>query len=123
MKVLLSIKPQFANKIFEGEKKFEFRRTLFKNPEVNKVVVYSSSPVQKVIGEFEISIILSEEVNSLWEKTKEFSGIDKKFYLNYFKGKSTAHAIGIKKATLYDTAYNIKEKYGVSPPQSFLYLK
>ena len=123
MKILLSIKPIFANKIFDGEKKFEFRRTLFKNRNVNKVVVYASSPVQKVIGEFEIATILSEEVNSLWEKTKEFSGIEKSFYLDYFKGKSTAHAIGIKKAKLYKEAYDLGEKYGVHPPQSFLYLK
>ena len=28
MKILLSIKPQFVEKIKKGEKKFEFRRTL-----------------------------------------------------------------------------------------------
>lgn len=30
MKVLLSIKPEFANKIFEGTKRFEFRKSIFK---------------------------------------------------------------------------------------------
>lgn len=30
MKVLLSIKPEFVEKIFAGEKKFEYRRTIFK---------------------------------------------------------------------------------------------
>ena len=29
MKVVLSIKPQFANKIFDGTKKFEFRKAIF----------------------------------------------------------------------------------------------
>ena len=50
MKVVLSIKPEFANKIFEGTKKYEFRRAIFKNPNIKKVVVYSSSPVKKIIG-------------------------------------------------------------------------
>ena len=32
MKILLLIKPQFADKIFDGSKGFEFRKSLFKNP-------------------------------------------------------------------------------------------
>jgi predicted transcriptional regulator len=32
-------------------KKYEFRKVVFKNPKVKTVVVYASSPVQKVIGE------------------------------------------------------------------------
>ena len=31
MKVLLSIKPEFAEKIFNGTKKYEFRKSIFKN--------------------------------------------------------------------------------------------
>ena len=54
MKVILSIKPEFANKIFNGTKKFEFRRTLFKNKEIKMIIVYASAPISKVIGEFEI---------------------------------------------------------------------
>ena len=46
MKVLLSIKPEFANKIFEGTKRFEFRKSIFKK-EVKTVVVYASSPLQQ----------------------------------------------------------------------------
>ena len=39
MKVVLSIKPQFANKIFDGTKKFEFRKAIFKNQIVlNRVI-------------------------------------------------------------------------------------
>ena len=52
MKVVLSIKPEFANKIFDGSKKFEFRKVIFKNEKIKTVIVYASSPVQKVIGGF-----------------------------------------------------------------------
>lgn len=51
---LLSIKPEFANKIFDGTKKFEFRKSIFKNKDVTTVVVYVSSTIEKIIGEFEI---------------------------------------------------------------------
>lgn len=69
MKVLLSIKPEFADKIFEGTKRFEFRRAIFKNTNVKKVVVYASSPVQKVIGEFEIDFIFKNRLEELWSET------------------------------------------------------
>ncbi len=61
MKVLLSIKPEFAFKIFNGTKKYEYRRTIFKKCEVTIVLVYATYPIQKVIGEFEIGEILHED--------------------------------------------------------------
>ena len=47
MNVLLSIKPEFAFKIFDGTKKYEFRKSIFKKPGVKKVIVYASSPTGK----------------------------------------------------------------------------
>ena len=70
MRVLLSIKPEYAFKIFDGTKRFEFRKVIFKNPDVKTVVVYASSPVQQVIGEFEIENIFSYEPDALWEMQK-----------------------------------------------------
>lgn len=69
MKVLLSIKPEFASKIFNGTKKYEFRKSIFKR-DVDKVVVYASSPVQRVIGEFTIADIICNDIESLWQLTK-----------------------------------------------------
>ncbi|NJK95928.1 MAG: ASCH domain-containing protein [Bacteroidales bacterium] len=122
MKVLLSIKPEFADKIFAGIKKYEFRRSLFKNPNIKTVVVYSSSPVQKVIGEFDIESILSGEPTDLWNATKEFAGINKKYFFDYFKSKEKGYAIKIKETRVYDEALCIKEHYNATPPQSFMYI-
>ena len=52
MRVLLSIKPEFVSSIFKGEKRFEYRRTIFKSP-VERVVIYETSPTKKIVGEFE----------------------------------------------------------------------
>ena len=54
MKILLSIKPEFVEKIISGEKKFEFRKSLPKRDGITTVVVYSTMPVGKVIGEFKV---------------------------------------------------------------------
>ncbi|MCD2421248.1 hypothetical protein LQ567_00635 [Niabella pedocola] len=122
MKVLLSIKPEFANKIFEGTKLFEFRRSIFKNTNVKKVVVYASSPVQKVIGEFEIDFILKSKLEELWNETQEFSGITREYFFQYFSNKEEGFAIKIKNQRKYKHPKSLKDDYNLLPPQSFLYL-
>ena len=123
MEVILSIKPEYANKIFNGSKKFEFRRSIFKNKEVTKIIVYASSPVSKIIGEFEIEKILYEDLKSLWKLTKDFSGISEKYYYDYFIGKEKGYALEVKKVKLYKEVLCIKETFGINPPQSFAYVK
>jgi len=122
MKVLLSIKPEFAFKIFEGKKKFEFRKVIFKNPNVKTVVVYASSPVQRVIGEFEIDNILSSDPTEIWRLTKKYSGISEDFFNEYFADREIAHAIKIKNTKKYKQPLHLKDNFNVVPPQSYLYL-
>ena len=122
MKVLLSIKPEFAEKILSGDKKYEFRRTLFKNTSISKVVIYASSPIQKVIGEFDIETLLSLHVDDLWKKTKKHSGIEEDFYYEYFNGKDIAHAIKVKSAKRYKKPKDLANYDIAYPPQSFMYL-
>lgn len=121
MKVLLSIKPEFANKIFEGTKRFEFRKSIFKK-EVKTVVVYASSPLQQVIGEFEIEQILYLDLDTLWELTRSESGISESFFYKYFEDKERGYAIEIKNVKKYEEPQNLKETYNLFPPQSFAYL-
>jgi len=122
MKVLLSIKPEFADKIFDGSKRFEFRRMVFKNTDVSKIVVYASAPVSRVVGEFEIEEIIQKELNELWEETKDYSGISRAYFDNYFTGKEKGFAISVRKPSRYKTPLNLKETFGMVPPQSFAYL-
>jgi predicted transcriptional regulator len=122
MRVLLSIKPEFAYKIFRGEKKYEFRRIIFKNKKVKRVIVYASSPVKKVIGEFEIETILSEEVSALWKKTQKYSGITEDYFYSYFREKEIGHAIKVKSFIEYEKPLCIKKDFRATPPQSFIYV-
>jgi predicted transcriptional regulator len=122
MRVLLSIKPEFAIKIFEGTKKFEFRKVIFKNPNVKTVIVYASSPVQQVIGEFEIDDIFSFNPEAIWELTKKYSGISEEYFYQYFADREIAHAIKIKNTKKYRIPLSIRDDFNVFPPQSFVYL-
>lgn len=120
--VLMSIKPEFAHKIFEGVKKFEFRKQVFKDASVKKVIVYSSSPEQKVIGEFEIEAVLSGSPNEIWKQTKKYSGISQEFYDEYFDGRDKAYAVKIAATKRYRKA-KILADYNIRlAPQSFVYV-
>ena len=115
MKVLLSIKPEFV-------KKFEYRKRLFKKA-VDTVVIYSTLPEGKVVGEFTIGDLLQDDKMRIWEQTKEFAGIDFKFYEQYFEGSSQACAIGIDKISVYNIPLTLEElQPGLKAPQSFCYI-
>lgn len=121
MKVVLSIKPEYAFKIFDGTKKFEFRKSIFKNELVKKIIVYASSPVQQVIGEFEIENIHNYDLETLWEMTQEHSGISEDFYYQYFADKEMGFAIEVKNAKKYRKPKCLREDFNLLPPQSFAY--
>ena len=123
MKVVLSIKPEFANKIFDGSKKFEFRKSIFKNKEVQSIIVYASSPVQKVIGEFEIGKIYHQDLETLWNTTKDYSGISKEYFDKYFVNKEKGFAIQVKKMKKYKKEKCLRKDFNLHPPQSFAYIK
>jgi predicted transcriptional regulator len=120
MKVVLSIKPEFANKIFDGTKLFEFRKRIF-NESIKSVLVYSSSPIQKVIGEFQIGEIIKHDLETLWDLTKEYSGISEDYFYEYFADKEHGYAIQIKKKTKFRIPKCLREDYNLTPPQSFAY--
>lgn len=122
MKVILSIKPYYAKKILNGEKTYELRRTIFKNPNIKKIIIYASSPISRIVGEFDIEDIIHEELAQLWKTTKESSGVDKDFFDSYFKEKKKGYAIKVKSSKKYKETFDIKERYGIVAPQSFSYV-
>lgn len=122
MKALLSIKPEFAEKIFSGEKGFEYRKAAFAQ-DVTCVIVYATAPVGRIIGEFEVANVWKDTPTSLWKKTKNSAGITAEFFFDYFKGREKAVAIEISKPKRYAKAINpYKGEKKFTPPQSFRYV-
>ena len=120
--ILLSIKPQFVEKILSGEKCFEFRKYI-PNKTVNKILIYSSYPVCAVVGEAEVLDTISAKPKLLWDMTKNQSGVDLEFFFKYFANKDKACAYKLGKITKYPIAKQLSD-FGVKcAPQSFVYIK
>lgn len=121
MKILLSIKPKFAEKIFSGEKIFEFRRKIWKRP-VDSMVIYVTAPVGKILGEAVLDRVHQGSPEDIWNQCCQGAGVDREYFFEYFKGRNKAFAIEIERAYMYPAPVNIMSKYGKRPPQSFLYV-
>jgi len=123
MKVILSIKPKYVERILSGKKKYEFRKVIFKEP-VDEVIIYASSPVKKFVATFKIGAIIKDEPSSLWIKCNGDSGIAKNEFFEYFKDQNYGFAIKIEKLIKFDQPIHPKKiDSDFIAPQSFKYFE
>lgn len=123
MKILLSIKPQYVEKIISGEKRYEFRKKEFKRKDIDTIVVYSSGNVKKLVGEIKFKRILSDIPYLIWRKTHAQSGMTEESFMRYYMNKEKAYAIVIDTFLPYKEPVEIEAKYpGVKAPQSYRYI-
>lgn len=120
-KMLLSINPEHVENIMNGEKVYEFRKTRCKE-NIDKIIIYSTSPVMKVVGEAEVTDIIVDVPNEVWNITAEHSGISKDFFDLYFYGKEKAVAYKLGKIIKFKKPRPLSY-YGLNfAPQSFVYI-
>ena len=122
MKILISIKPKFVKKIFEGTKIFELRRKIFLK-KINTVIIYESSPTKKIVGEFIIDKIISATPQKIYLDYGESLGISKNEYFKYFKNVDIAYAIKIKKVIKYEKELTLADFNLERAPQSYQYIE
>ncbi|MFL8710947.1 hypothetical protein Q3304_09275 [Clostridioides sp. GD02377] len=122
LNLIISIKPKYVKEILNNNKKFEYRKTIFKE-DVEKIYVYSTSPQKKIIGYFKYTKYLKDSPRVIWNKTKEFSGISKDEYDEYFNNRDIAYAIEISEFIKFDRGINPKEYIdNFIAPQSYKYI-
>src|SRR5690554_5522245 len=110
-KILLSIHPEFVNGIINGIKTYELRRKL-PSRKVDKIVIYSTSPVKKVLCEVDVEDIITDCVDKLWKIVGEYVGIDYDTYKKYFKELEYANAFKIGKIYKFEEPKSLSE-YGI----------
>ncbi|WP_045056246.1 ASCH domain-containing protein [Aliterella atlantica] len=125
--ILLSIKPEYANKIFDGMKVVELRRIRPKLEEGDLVIVYASSPKKALIGAFEVEKVVQKPLLELWKEVKEIAGISYKEFRSYYKGLSVGCGIYLNKTHHFSQPIELErlrqEWNNFQPPQSYRYLK
>lgn len=120
--ILISINPEYVERIFNGSKTFEFRRKPPKRA-VDKILIYETSPVMKVVGEAEVIEVLAMSPDDLWDETRSHAGISKLLFDKYFCGQDIGYAYRLGKVTKYEEPLDLGH-YGIKrAPQSFMYVQ
>lgn len=119
--ILLSIKPEYVGRILAGTKKYEYRKRLALSDSPT-ILVYSTSPIMKVVAKVEIRGTICASPSTLWEQTKSNSGISRKKYREYFRGCKTAYAYKLGKVERFDPPHDLADYNIVFAPQSFSYV-
>ena len=126
MNVLLSIKPKYVEEIKKGNKRYEFRKSLCseKNRDkLEKIFIYCSAPVKKIVARFFVEEILEDHPENLWNKYKDVSGIKEIEFFKYFKNKNSGLAIKMTEIKFFREPIKPEEIIpNFNPPQSFCYV-
>lgn len=120
-KILLSIKPEYAHKILDGTKRYEFRKHLPKK-KIDRIIIYSTAPEGIVIGEVQVDDILIGSPSAVWEISKKNAGISREKYREYFKGCKNAVAFCLSNPIVYQDVVSLSDVGVDFHPQSFVYL-
>ncbi len=124
--ILLSIRPPYANQIFDGKKRVELRRICPKYiKKGDLVLIYVSSPVKSLCGAFKVDKVVEKNLSELWRAVKGKAGISRKEFNQYYKGLSVGAAIFFSDVwklpapiELQDLREDIRD---FQPPQNFRY--
>lgn len=125
--VVLSIKPEYSDKIIEGLKKVELRRRFPSSvPKGTIAYIYSTSPVRAMVGMVEISGVLKLPVSKIWEQYSNTAYIGKADFDRYFEGVEDGYALEFENVREFSSPLSLavlRTRFGFEPPQSFLYAK
>lgn len=122
MEVLISIRHQYAERIYAGTKKFELRKGTPHISPGTKCYIYEPMPVGKVTGYFIFQGSVKCDKYKFWELFKNECGITTDDYFNYYQKKRNAYAWRIAGAHRYEDPFTLQDM-GCRAPQSYLYIR
>jgi len=119
---LMAIHPVYASAILDGVKKVEFRK---RRPaeDIERVLIYATSPVQCIIGHFSIDEVVVGSPHSIWRRFGSQGAISKSEFFRYYGDAPQAIAIRVAETCRYELPIQLSQlDPEPSIPQSFSYL-
>jgi len=123
--IVISIKPEFVDLIFSGEKTVELRKFIPSDlPDKTELIIYSTSPSKCIVGRAVIKRVERHPINQLWKKFGSETGITRKYFIEYFNGKDVGYGIKLEKVRKLRkpiTLNELRRTINFTPPQSYMY--
>jgi predicted transcriptional regulator len=119
---MISIHPVFANAIFRGDKKVEFRKLNIPK-HVEHVVMYVTAPEGKIAGYFSVKDVIESKPSVLWEEFCDVSCTTKDFFFEYYANQETGLGLLVDHVEVFQNPVRLDQiSGGGHPPQSFSYV-
>jgi len=125
--LLLSIRPKYARKIFQGTKQVELRRV---RPNIqcgDYILVYVTSPVKALEGILQVDHVIEDHPTKLWEVVENGAGVSFDEFNAYFNGAELGFGIFLKEARRIQNPISLeklrKTLVNFHPPQTYRYLR
>ena len=121
---MLSMHPRYAEAVFSGVKKVEFRRRSIAIPVSGRVWVYATRPIMGIMGHMKVQEVVCDRPKHLWHRYSAVGGIDAEAFNRYFSGCDRGYALVIGDAVpLPDVVHlgQIREACArFNPPQFYV---
>lgn len=101
--ILLSVKPRFADLIFDGRKKAELRRRFSISARDQDVFIYVTSPEKVLRGGFRVERIWHGTPDAVWSDVRRIAQVKKSEYKAYYAESAVAYALAIADVWECDT--------------------
>lgn len=125
--VVLSIKPEYSEKILSGAKTVELRRRFPTDvPNGTCALFYATTPTRALTGIASIGSVVRMSPVEIWKNYSTRACIARGDFDAYFDGVETGVAIELRHARSLRRAVPLEElrdRFNFEPPQSFLYAK
>lgn len=117
----MPIKPKYAVLIQRGLKRVEYRRRLPARP-FSWLIVYSSSPTQRVVAIAKVTGTVEGSRRQVWDETGSRGGVSRREFDNYFAGAKRCGYICLGEITPINPVRPTLGARGFKIPQSFSYV-
>jgi predicted transcriptional regulator len=122
--IVMSIHPNYSKQIENGEKIIEIRKKFNSKWKNHVATIYSTSPVQELVGYATIKNVIEEKPEVIWAKHADKLGCSKSEFDGYTKGADKVYAIFFSEINKFHNHLSLNylsnffEKK-IYPPQSY----
>jgi predicted transcriptional regulator len=126
--LLMSVKPEFADRIMRRKKTVELRRKFSTRWMGYRINIYASAPVMSLVGEARIAGIVVNTPEMIWERFHGAIGCSRAEFDAYAEGAGELYAIELDEVRPYRDRLPLVHmshllKEDLTPPQSYVTLE
>jgi predicted transcriptional regulator len=125
--IIMSIRPDHAFDIMSGRKTVELRRRFPEHvPLGSLILIYASSPEQRLIGAATVEGVRRMTPAGLWRSFRERACVERSLFDQYFTGASEGFGVLLGTCVRFAEPIpvsELRERFRFTPPQSYRYIR